>query len=105
MSDEKPITFEAAIRQVVAELAGPTPVTEVARRVLAIRPSRPNSLNKRCATNSAGIGTRPGSTWMPGRSSRCTWFSAAPGSASSCRGWRSSTARCSWNPISVVMPA
>ena len=39
MTDEKPITFEAAIRQVVAELAGPTPVEEVARRVLAIHPS------------------------------------------------------------------
>jgi hypothetical protein len=39
MTDEKPITLEAAVQQVVAELAGPTPVAEVVHRVLAIRPS------------------------------------------------------------------
>jgi len=39
MTDEKPITLEAAVRQVVSELAGPTPVNEIVRRVLAIRPS------------------------------------------------------------------
>lgn len=39
MTDEKLITLEQAVQQVVAELDGPTPVAEVARRVLAIRPS------------------------------------------------------------------
>jgi hypothetical protein len=39
MTDEKPITLEAAVQQVVAELAGPTPVAEVVQRVLAIRAS------------------------------------------------------------------
>ncbi len=39
MADEKPITLEQAIQQVIAELDGPTPVAEVIRRVLAIRPS------------------------------------------------------------------
>ncbi len=39
MTDEKPITLEAVVRQVVADLAGPTPVEEVARRVLMIHPS------------------------------------------------------------------
>lgn len=36
MTDEKPITLERAVRQVVAELDGPTPVVEVIWRVLAI---------------------------------------------------------------------
>jgi hypothetical protein len=39
MTDEKPITLEAAVQQVVAELDGPTPVAEVIQRVLAIRAS------------------------------------------------------------------
>lgn len=39
MTEEKPITLEQAVRQVMAELDGPTPVTEVIQRVLAIHPS------------------------------------------------------------------
>ena len=39
MTDEKPITLEAAVQQVVAELDGPTPVAEVVQRVLAVRES------------------------------------------------------------------
>ncbi len=39
MPDEKPITLAQAVDQVVAELDGPTPVTEVIQRVLAMRPS------------------------------------------------------------------
>jgi hypothetical protein len=40
MTDEKPITLEAAVQQVVAELAGPTPVAEVVQRVLTIHQSK-----------------------------------------------------------------
>jgi len=39
MPDEKSITREQAVQQVVGELAGPTPVAEVVRRVLALWPS------------------------------------------------------------------
>ncbi|MCX6031347.1 MAG: hypothetical protein NT169_18870 [Chloroflexi bacterium] len=39
MADEKPITLEAAVQQVIAELDGPTPVAEIVQRVLAIHPS------------------------------------------------------------------
>ena len=39
MTDEKPITLEQAVQQVIAGLDGPTPVAEVIQRVLAIRPS------------------------------------------------------------------
>lgn len=40
ISDTQPITLEQAVKLVVDELDGPTPVTEVVCRVLAIRPSK-----------------------------------------------------------------
>ena len=39
MTDEKPITLEQAVPQVIGELDGPTSLAEVTQRVLAIRPS------------------------------------------------------------------
>ncbi|MBM4458777.1 MAG: hypothetical protein FJ011_13580 [Chloroflexi bacterium] len=39
MTDENPITLEAAVQQVIGELDGPTAVAEVVRRVLALWPS------------------------------------------------------------------
>ncbi len=39
MTDEKPITLEQAVQRVIGELDGPTPVAEIVRRVLEIRPS------------------------------------------------------------------
>ncbi len=39
MTDEKPITLEVAVQQVMSELDAPTPIAEAVQRVLAIRPS------------------------------------------------------------------
>jgi hypothetical protein len=39
VTDEKPITLEQAIQQVISELDGPTPVDAVVQRVLTIHPS------------------------------------------------------------------
>jgi len=40
MTNEKPITLGAAIKQVLAQVDGPVAVDEFARRVLAIHPSK-----------------------------------------------------------------
>ena len=66
---------------------------------------RPNGPTSKYATNSAGIGTRPGSTWMPGRSCPCVWSCMALVFASSYPAWRSNTALCCLSRTSAASPS